>query len=94
MNDHTVTISNFDKRLLIEQVRYIESEHRLACDAEEVSPDLFVHSDFEERLWQRARGLVDQHGLSPALRRAARLSTGNMEKPDSCSCATYLSIVG
>ncbi len=74
MNDHTVTISNFDKRLLIEQVRYIEAEQRLACDAEEISPDLSVHSDFEARLWQRAQCLVEQHDLCLALRRAARLS--------------------
>jgi hypothetical protein len=70
----TVTISNFDKRLLIEQLRYIEAEQRLACDAEEVPPDLSVHSNLEDRLWQRARCLVEQHDLSPALGRAARLS--------------------
>jgi len=74
MNKHTVTVSNFDKRLLIEQIRYIETEHRLACDAEEVSAELSAHSNFEDRLWQRARYLVERHDLSSALGRAARLS--------------------
>ena len=31
----TVATSNFDKRLLIEQIRYLETEHPLACDTEE-----------------------------------------------------------
>ena len=69
-----MTTSNFDKRLLIEQIRYIEAEHRLASDTDEVLPDLSVHSDFEERLWQRAKRLVDEHDLSPEMGRAARLS--------------------
>ena len=69
-----MTISNFDKRLLIEQIRYIEAEHRLVCDAEEVSPDLSVHSNFEDRLWQRAQCMVEQDDLSLPLGQAARLS--------------------
>jgi len=69
-----VTISNFDKRLLIEQIRNMETQHTLACDAEEKAPDLSVHNDFENRLWQRAQCLVEQHDLSPVLGRAARLS--------------------
>jgi len=72
--NHTVTISNFDKRLLIEQIRYMETQQTLACDAEEEAPDISVHHDFEERLWQRAQCLVEQHNLSAVLGRAARLS--------------------
>jgi hypothetical protein len=69
-----VTISNFDKQLLIEQIRYMETEHPLACDAEEVAADHSVHKDFEERLWQRAQCIVEQHDLSLQLGRAARLA--------------------
>ncbi|NOQ88348.1 MAG: DUF2868 domain-containing protein [Gammaproteobacteria bacterium] len=69
-----MTISNFDKRLLIEQIRYMETQQPLACDAEEKAPDHSVHNDFEDRLWQRAQCLVEQHDLSPVLGRAARLS--------------------
>ena len=69
-----MTISNFDKRLLIEQIRFMEAEHPLACDTEEVLPDFSEHSDFEDRLWQRAKHLIDNYDLSSALGRAARLS--------------------
>ena len=75
INNHTVAISNFDKRLLIEQLRYIETQQKLVCDADEASPDLPMHSDFEQRLWQRASCLKDQHNLSAALRHAAGLSS-------------------
>jgi hypothetical protein len=69
-----VTTSNFDKRLLIEQIRYIEMQQSLACDTEEKAADHSVHMDFEDRLWQRAKRLVEQHDLSAILGRAARLS--------------------
>jgi hypothetical protein len=69
-----VTISNFDKRVLIEQVRYMEEEHTLTCDVAEVSPDHAAHTEFEDRLWQRARCLVERYDLYSALGRAARLS--------------------
>ena len=69
-----MTISNFDKRLLIEQIRYMETQQPLACETEEAFADHSVHKDFEQRLWQRAQCLVEQHGLSPMLGRAARLS--------------------
>ena len=69
-----MTTSNFDKRLLIEQIRYIETQQSLACDAEEKAADHSVHRDFEDRLWQRAKCLVEQHDLSAVLGRAARLS--------------------
>lgn len=67
-------ISNFDKRVLIEQVRYIETEQTLVCDNEEVFTEHAVHQDFEDRLWQRAKCLQEQHELSPLLARAARLA--------------------
>jgi hypothetical protein len=70
----TVTISNFDKRLLIEQVRYMETEHTLACDDDDGPPDFSVHCTFEDRLWRRAQRLIDSHDLGPALGRANRLS--------------------
>ncbi|MDT8281999.1 MAG: DUF2868 domain-containing protein [Gammaproteobacteria bacterium] len=69
-----MTVSNFDKRLLIEQIRYMEAERKLACDAEQEFSDLSVHKDFEQRLWQRAKCLVREHDLSAMLGRAARLS--------------------
>mgnify|MGYP001827589322 CR=1 FL=1 len=70
----TVATSNFDKRLLIEQIRYMETEHPLACDTEEHFSDHSIHKDFEDRLWLRAQRLVEQHDLSLMLDRAARLS--------------------
>jgi len=69
-----VVISNFDKRLLIEQIRYMETEHPLVCDTEEHFSDHNVHKDFEDRLWLRAQHLVEQHNLSLELGRAAKLS--------------------
>ena len=69
-----MTISTFDKRLLIEQIRYIEAKQKLACDAVQEFPDASEHKDFEERLWQQALYLVQQHDLSSVLVRAARLS--------------------
>jgi hypothetical protein len=69
-----VTISNFDKRVLIEQVRYIETEQPLACDDQAELPEFSIHSNFEERLWQRATRLVVCNKLQPAIARAARLS--------------------
>ena len=69
-----MTTSNFDKRLLIEQIRFMETQNTLACDAEKNSPDHSVHKDFEDRLWQRARCLVEQNDLSAVFGRAARLS--------------------
>ena len=52
----------------------METQHTLACDDEEEAADHSVHKDFEERLWQRARCLVEQNDLSAILGRAARLS--------------------
>lgn len=69
-----MTISNFDKRVLIEQIRYIEAKQKLACDAVEELSGPSEHKDFEQRLWQRALCLVQQHDLSSVLVRAARLS--------------------
>jgi hypothetical protein len=69
-----VTISKFDKSLLIEQIRYIETEHPLACDNEDQFSDVSLHQNFHERLWRRAKCLVRQHDLSAALSHAARLS--------------------
>jgi len=69
-----VVISNFDKRLLIEQIRYIETEHPLACDTEEDFSGHNVHKDFEDRLWLRTQCLFKQHNLSLMLSRAAKLS--------------------
>ena len=69
-----MAISNFDKRLLIEQIRYLETEHPLACDTEEHFSDHDIHKGFEDRLWLRAQHLVKQHNLSLMLARAARLS--------------------
>ena len=69
-----MVISNFDKRLLIEQVRYIEAKQKLACDVADASAGLSEHSNFEERLWHRAEYQVKRYDLSGELGRAARLS--------------------
>lgn len=69
-----MTISKFDKSILIEQIRYIETRHPLACDNEDELSDLSLHQNFHERLWQRAKCLIRQHDLSAALSHAARLS--------------------
>ena len=69
-----MTISDFDKRVLIEQVRYIEAKHSLVSDSGELSADLSLHSDFDDRLWQRAKRLIDHNDLQSTLGRAAMLS--------------------
>jgi hypothetical protein len=69
-----VAISNFDKHLLIEQIRYIETEHPLACGTDSGFNGSSVHDGFEDRLWQRAMCIVQQYDLSPLLGGAARLS--------------------
>jgi hypothetical protein len=69
-----VTISNFDKSLLIEQIRYIESSQPLVCDHEEELADISTHHDFHQRLWQRAQCLLRQYDLSDALSHAAKVS--------------------
>ncbi len=69
-----VTISNFDKRLQIEQIRYIETEAPLACSDEQKLLELSLHNDFEDHLWQRTQCLVKQHDLASTMARAARLS--------------------
>ena len=69
-----MAISNFEKYLLIEQIRYIEAEYSLACDSEAGLNDDAEHRDFKDSLWQRARCLVKQYELSSLLGHAARLS--------------------
>ncbi|MGI9294108.1 MAG: DUF2868 domain-containing protein [Pseudomonadales bacterium] len=69
-----MTTSTFDKRVLIEQLRYIEAQDALPNDADDVAAEMALHSDFDERLWQRARRLVDRNELGASLARAARLS--------------------
>jgi len=69
-----VVTSNFNKRLQIEQIRYIETVRTLDCEHDDKFADHALHQDFEHRLWLRAQCLVKQHALSAALQRAARLS--------------------
>ena len=69
-----MTVSNFDKRLLIEQIRYMEAQQSFDCAAQEELADHSSHKDFEQRLWQRAQCLVEQHDLSAAVSRATRLA--------------------
>ena len=69
-----MSISKFDKSLLIEQIRYIESATALSCDDEDEFSDLSRHHDFQQRLWLRAQCLVKQHDLSAALSYAAGIS--------------------
>lgn len=67
-------ISDFDKRVVIEQIRYTETEGSIAADVENILPDIYAHGNFEHRLWQRARYIVDRHNLRPQLDHAAKLS--------------------
>ncbi|MGI9287031.1 MAG: DUF2868 domain-containing protein [Pseudomonadales bacterium] len=69
-----MTISGFDKLVLIEQLRYIEEQATLDSNADDFSTDIVTHSDFDERLWQRARRLIERNELEPTLGRAPRLS--------------------
>lgn len=69
-----MTTSNFNKKLLIEQLRLIEESQVLICNEDELSPDNKNHQSFEDRLWQRAQCLIEQQNLSPLLVRAQRLS--------------------
>ncbi len=66
-----MTISNFDKRVRIEQIRCIEAKYTLASDPEVLPTD---HSDFEDCLSQRAENLVVRNDLEPILGRAKKLS--------------------
>lgn len=67
-------VSNFDKRLLIEQIRHMEAEQPLACDDEAQFSDHSLHKGFEDRLWLRAQCLVKQHDLSSMQGHAAKIS--------------------
>ncbi len=69
-NFDTNFATNFDKRLLIEQIRYIEKEKTLDYDVEEV-PGSRQH-DFEGKLYQRAQYLVDRYDLGSSLEQAAK----------------------
>ncbi len=69
-----MTISDFDKRVLIEQVRAIEAGQVLADDTAGLSEEIPAHSDFDARLWQRAQRLAERNALWPELGRAAVLS--------------------
>jgi len=69
-----VSISNFDKRVQIEQIRYIEAKHTLDYDSMELSSDHSLHRDFDDCLSQRAQSLVQHNDLQPILGRAERVS--------------------
>lgn len=69
-----MTISDFDKRVLIEQLRYIEAEDTLVDDVHDIAAEAGASSDFTARLWQRAQRLVDRNELTPTLRRGAKLA--------------------
>ena len=69
-----MAISKFDKLLQIEQIRYIESQHPLDYDADSQLLNHPEQGDFEERLWQRAKYLIQQHDFSILLHRAARVA--------------------
>lgn len=69
-----MSISNFDKTLLIEQIRFIESAHRLSCEDDASFSGRSIHQDFHQRLWLRARCIVKQHDLAQLLTHAAGIS--------------------
>lgn len=69
-----MTISTFDKRVLIEQVRFIEAQQALASDMAEPEIEFPEHSDFEGRLWHRAKRLVARNKLQSVVERPALVS--------------------
>lgn len=74
MQTPAVTHSSFDKRVLIEQVRYIESNMQFALDTEEVARELPEHGNFDDRLWHRARHIVEHYELRTSMAHAAWLT--------------------
>lgn len=62
---------NFDKRVLIEQVRYIEAEQTRLSGSnniqEPISSDFAPNQHFEGRLWQRAYNLVERNDSAEQL---------------------------
>ena len=74
MHTQAVTLSRFDKQVILEQLRYIEVERPLSHDAGEIDLEHTKHNNFEDHLWQRARHLVDNNDLWSSLGHAARLA--------------------
>lgn len=69
-----MSISNFDKCVLIEQIRCIEAKHTLDSNSMELSLDHSMHRGFDDCLLQRAQSLVLRNNLQPILGRAERVS--------------------
>ena len=66
-----MTRSNFDNKVLIEQVRCIESQQALSNDTDTPVVTLSASHDFDGRLLQRARQLVREHELEDTLSHAS-----------------------
>ena len=66
-----MTRSNFDNKVLIEQVRCIESQQALSNDTDTPVVTLSASHDFDGRLLQRARQLVREHKLEDTLSHAS-----------------------
>lgn len=69
-----MTTINFDKRVQIEQLRYIEKKKPFHCSTAELSDSITQGAHFENRLWQRTRCIIDRFELTSILGRAARIS--------------------
>ena len=69
-----MTTSDFDKRVLIEQLRFIETQETLADDADPEVQAAAARGDFTARLWHRAQHLTERNELAAAVHRAAKLS--------------------
>lgn len=65
-----MTSSNFDNKVLIEQIRCIESQQALTNDTDQPTAALSASHDFDDRLLQRARQLVREHELQDTLSHA------------------------
>ena len=70
INARPVTSSNFDNKVLIEQVRCIESQQALANESEKLTTAAGASYSFDDRLLQRARHLVRQQELKDILSHA------------------------
>ena len=80
-NSDTNSKLNFDKRIVIEQLRYIETEQAPLDGSEHIHEssvsdipvsDIPMGQPFEVRLWHRAHNLVERNDLADIIRQAEK----------------------
>ena len=71
-NSDTNSELNFDKRVVIEQIRYIETEQIHLKDTGSAPSDFSTNQHFEDRLWLRAHHLVERNDLAEQTAQAAK----------------------